>query len=535
MAVTAGLGRRSPGKVAGAGERLLGIIPGDWRWELTRLRVVRWAVRERWVTFGAQLFNLAIFVLILVAGLWGTPVGNRNLAILFVWILWWSVLMLVLLPLAGRIWCWMCPLPVLAEWLQRRLRFVTAGAQLLGLQKRWPRRLSNMWLVNGTFLLVAVLSGIITTRPLATAALLLAIIGASVAVSLVYQRRTFCRYLCPVGGFLGLYSNFAPLEVRSRNFTGVCQPHTPKECVVGSAQGYGCPWLEAPMTMERNTYCGLCFECFRACSKNNMALRLRPFGVDLLVTSRRGLDEAWKGFIMLGAAGVYAITYMGPYGWLKDWANLESPVGFAGYALGFAAFVAVAIPLVHGLFVWLGSAAAVRLPALSVAEAAGVRATEARSGSAAPPDGPGRAAATGRAASGQTAAGSGAASETTLRQAFLHYAYTLVPLGLAAWIAFSFAILLPNGSYLVSVVSDPFGWGWDLFGTAGAPWKPVWTGWLPYLQIPVILMGLGFGLDLAWKTARRLYADTRQAAWSATPVMVWLTAVAVGLLWAFTG
>lgn len=497
--------RHVPGSVAGAGERFFGIIPADWRFELTRFRAVRWFVSSRWVTFLAQLCNMAVFALILLAGVLGTPVGNRNLAIMFVWILWWSLLMLVLLPLTGRIWCWMCPLPVVAEWVQRRLHFVTTGTRMLGLQRRWPKRLSNMWLVNGVFLAVAVLSGIITTRPWATAALLGGIILLSVGVSLVYQKRTFCRYVCPVGGFLGLYSNFAPLEVRSRDYQNVCRLHNPKECVVGSAGGYGCPWLEAPMTMERNTYCGLCFECFRACSKNNMALRLRPFGADLLVTKKRGLDEAWKGFIMLGAAGIYALVYMGPFGWLKDWANLATLDGFALYASGFAAIVLLGLPAVHGLFVWTGHAAALRPASLSVARAAS------------PGNWPG--------------AGEGPA----LKQAFLHYAYTLVPLGLAAWIAFSFAILLPNGSYLLPVLSDPFGWGWNLLGTADMAWTPVLTGWLPYLQIPVMLLGLAYGLDLAWKTARRLYADRQQAALSVTPVMLWLTALTGAFIWLFVG
>lgn len=56
-----------------------------------------------------------------------------------------------------------------------------------------------------------------------------------------------------------------------------------------------------------------------------------------------------------------------------------------------------------------------------------------------------------------------------LRRLFVDYAYALIPLGLAAWIAFTLGFVLVNGSYALVVLSDPLGWGWDLFGTASTP------------------------------------------------------------------
>jgi len=55
-------------------------------------------------------------------------------------------------------------------------------------------------------------------------------------------------------------------------------------------------------------------------------------------------------------------------------------------------------------------------------------------------------------------------------------------MGLGVWIAFSLGIILPNGSYILHILSDPFSWGWNLFGTAHVPWTPVFTGLLGYLQ-----------------------------------------------------
>ena len=40
--------------------------------------------------------SFTVFYLFILSGLWGSPVGNRNIAIIFVWILWWFVLKAIL-------------------------------------------------------------------------------------------------------------------------------------------------------------------------------------------------------------------------------------------------------------------------------------------------------------------------------------------------------------------------------------------------------------------------------------------------------
>jgi hypothetical protein len=47
------------------------------------------------------------------------------------------------------------------------------------------------------------------------------------------------------------------------------------------------------------------------------------------------------------------------------------------------------------------------------------------------------------------------------------FAYTLVPIALAYQAAHYSTLLITEGQNLISLFSDPFGWGWDLFGTAG--------------------------------------------------------------------
>ena len=216
-----------------------------------------------------------MFVLAVLAGLFGTPAGNHNFGIVFVWIVWWALLMLMLVPFLGRFWCGICPIPAPGEWLQRRtLVQPRPGGRLYTLHKKWPRFLKNIWAQNFGFLGVALFSAVILTSQLVTGLVLLGFIVLSIITSVLFERRTFCRYLCPIGGFIGLYSQAAPIEVRVKD-QAVCLSYKEKTCYTGSDEGYGCPWLNFPGALEANTFCGMCTECLKTCPKDNVALYIR--------------------------------------------------------------------------------------------------------------------------------------------------------------------------------------------------------------------------------------------------------------------
>jgi polyferredoxin len=463
------------------------------RRDLTRLPGVRTALRSRWPQLVLRVIALAGFALAIVAGLTGTPVGSRNFAIVFVWIGWWALLMLVAVPLFGRGWCSVCPIPLPGEWLQQGSLLKPQGKGL-GLGKRWPNRLRNIWLQNGAFVLVALFSTVILTSPLTSALVLAAFLLVAVAASLIFERRAFCRYLCPVGGFIGLYSQVAPVELRVID-SSVCAAHTEKTCYQGSAEGYGCPWQVFPPGLVKNTYCGTCMECLRTCPHDNLAINLRPFGADLDQPTGRKLDEAFKAFIMLGSALIYSAVMLGPWGFLKSAAyNIGTPQWLL-YAGAFLTFIFLALP---GLFY-----AAVALGHLW-------------SGGGEP--------------SSQQKKGRPLWAH---KQSFIAFAYSLVPLGLAAWIAFSLSFVLANISYLWPVLSDPLGWGWNLLGTAQAAWTPYLTGATPVLQAGVLLGGLWWAARTALRTppapgARSLLPRSRVL--QALPVIAFCAAVTFGLL-----
>ncbi len=79
------------------------------------------------------------------------------------------------------------------------------------------------------------------------------------------------------------------------------------------------------------------------------------------------------------------------------------------------------------------------------------------------------------------------------------FAHTLVPIALAYAVAHYLTLIVFEGQQLIAAISDPFGLGWDLFGTADrkvdffiTAAEPVW-----YAQVAVIVTGHVLGVVLA--------------------------------------
>ncbi|TFG71652.1 MAG: 4Fe-4S binding protein [Anaerolineales bacterium] len=441
--------------------------------DLTLIPWINKVLRNRWLVFFPRAVMLAGFAFTIVVGFIGTGVGGRNFAIMFVWIAWWTVLKLVLIPFGGRSWCSICPIPVPGEWLQQRF-LVQPQGKSPGKRHSWPKKLRGSWLQLLGFAFMGLFSAFLLTKPAATSWILLFLCILAFGLSLIYDRRSFCRYLCPIGGYIGWYAQLAPIEVRARD-QAICSQHTPKTCFTGCAEGPGCPWGLVPATNQQNLDCGLCMECQRTCPYDNMAVRLRPFGHDLaVVNANRTLDRAWFGLFILACVPVYSAMMLGYWGALKTAAYSVGSTAWFTYA---AAFLLFTLGLVPGMF--------------AIAVYGGWR---------------------------------WRAKGDTFRGVFIRLAYSFAPLGLMAWIAFTISFAFGKLAYVWPVLSDPFGWGWDLFGTAH------WT-WHPYLQtitpiVQVMILGIGLHWTATWI---KRYAGFRQA----FPVLIFAltyTILALGLL-----
>lgn len=449
---------------------------------------LRWLVTRRWFQFALVFPMLLAFVFFIAAGLFGSPIGSRNISVTIVWILWWFLLITVMVPVGGRVWCLACPIPACGEWLARRsltgvVHRTAAGAQPS--RRRWPARLQGIWIQNVLFLAMCSVSTILVTRPAATAAVLAALMLGALAVHLVFDRRAFCRYVCPLNGWLSLYSMTAVTEVRAGD-PDVCRTCRQRACVRGTESAWPCPWLDIPFRLDRNNYCGLCMECVKACPNENLTVRLRPFCSDRAV---RGLDEAWMAFIMIALAISYAVTLLGPWPTVRDWANVTEVGNWTGFAIHTGAVWFTALALVPGIWylaAWLSATSAIDR---------GIHA----------------------------------------RQVFVRYAFMLVPLGLMAWVAFSIPLMMVNYTHITASLSDPLGIGWNLFGTAGQRWTPFFPAAIPYLQVPLLLAGLAAALSNGGAVAKELCGAGTRAIWSVLPHAVVCIAIALVLLRLYAG
>ncbi len=111
-------------------------------------------------------------------------------------------------------------------------------------------------------------------RPRVTAIIFLLLLLAAILTGLVYQRRTWCRYLCPLGIMAALYSMVSFIGLRPDR--RVCQDECHLlECFQSGARREGCPMFEHPASLDSNRNCNLCGECVKHCSQQSMRLRLR--------------------------------------------------------------------------------------------------------------------------------------------------------------------------------------------------------------------------------------------------------------------
>lgn len=439
--------------------------------------------------FNLALPMLGVFWFIILAGLVGTKVSGRNAGPMIVWVVWLSALILVLVPIGGRIWCTACPLPLLGEWLQRRRLSRNpaeladpSSRRLFGIRLSWPASLSNAWPRVLLFLLLGTFSTTLVALPPATSWMLLGLILLSVLLSLFPEQRLFCRYLCPINSYISLYSTTGRVMVRSvsSQTCGECQEHF---CLTGSAKGWGCPYGLCAGELHRNNDCGVCMECVKTCAYDNVAVFWRKSGWDHGIGS---YSEAWQALVMFALACLYCYINLGAWDRVRNWIDLVDKHhwgSFAVYALAVWVACLGILPVVWYLLTRLGIAIG--------------------------------------------------GSEASAGVQFRATTAALIPIGLACWIAFALATVLSMKTFVLQSLSDPFNWGWNLLGAAGSRWHIVWSPAIPWLQVACVLVGAGFSLRTlsgCWTSGT---SRTRRARFGPVPLAAFLWASAAGMIWFF--
>ena len=169
-------------------------------------------------------------------------------------------------------------------------------------------------------------------------------------MSLVWELRAFCRYVCPVASFISLYSMAGRLMVRKRN-AKVCQNCKQKPCLRGNADGWACPYGLSVAAIERNVDCGICTECFKSCPHDNVSLAWRHGAWTERFSS---YGEAWQAIVLLVLAMAYSLSVHSPWPIMRDMVNVIDKATWPEFGLYAAVLWGVALGVVPLIF-WLAT------------------------------------------------------------------------------------------------------------------------------------------------------------------------------------
>lgn len=262
------------------------------------LNQIPWLRRFLLSDWWPERFWVPMMLIFIPVTLWGFigPQGRDSSITLHLFWAWWWPFYLLLFPLIGRLWCAVCPFMIAAEWL-RNLSLWLFPRQLLPWPAQWLNRWGAWFLWTG-FVAIYLWEKLwdLPHTAYLSSWLLLTITTGAVIFSLIYERRLWCRYLCPIGGMNGMFAKLAAVELRSTQQvcgsqcstfgcykgSGATPPNfsnpLPTE---GQATG-GCPLYSHPAQLQDNRDCILCMTCLKACPNRSAHLNFRFPAVDLL-------------------------------------------------------------------------------------------------------------------------------------------------------------------------------------------------------------------------------------------------------------
>ena len=440
----------------------------DYRkWHLFKFKWVAALVKQSWFPLFVQSLSIFFFLLVITAGLIGND--KHNIGPVLTWT-WWWVLLIFLAMGFGKVFCMVCPWEGLSSMITS-LSF-TSRVKKLGFDLPWPKWGRNIFPAIIFFIILTwfELGRDITRSAMWTSILGLVMVSMAILSAIIFEKRSFCRYGCLIGRISGLYSLFAPLELRAAS-AQVCGDCHTKECYTGTETTTPCPTFLFPSKLSENSYCTLCTECVRSCPHDNLEINFRPVGTDLKNKNKFQWDESILAVVLLSLTSFHGLT-MTPH-W-NQWNGIIRAETGLGATSVLTVLMALMIVLPILLF-WVGAKIAKKL--------------------ASPTD-------------------------VTAPEIFKAFSYSLIPIALFYHLAHNCMHFFMEAQHLTPLLSDPFGWGWDLFGTAGKTYLPLLslnTIW--YLQIICVVIGHLYGVVMADRFARRLFGDTPAAFHSLVPLI----------------
>lgn len=291
---------------------------------------LRGILRSRLYPAVFQWPTLVVFGVILYETMLGPVAVHDNFGSALTWVLWWPLIPLTFF-LAGRFWCAICPFALVSDLVQK-----VAG---LGLSVPPFLKRYGIWIIDFFFLLITWgdhIWGMIES-PRGTGIVLLSLLSMVVVTGLLFERRTFCRHLCFIGGLAGNYSRAGILQLRADAET--CRTCDTQNCYRGGPDAPGCKLFQYPRALESSATCNLCGDCVKNCPHESIRVSVRPPTSELWFLRRPRFEEAFLAVVIAGVVLIQNITML-PL-WPPILNFLETGLGLANYTLAFTvAFLA---------------------------------------------------------------------------------------------------------------------------------------------------------------------------------------------------
>ncbi len=235
--------------------------------------------RYVWAYFQSKFYPIAVraFTVVLFAGVFyllffGNQDAYRNLGNILVLSIWWPSLFLFCF-FAARSWCTICPIGATSGFIQR---FASFRLPLPNFFKK-----TEMWIPAFLFVFILWIERVTDAHsfPRATGYVLLGITVGAIGMSVIFDRKVWCRYICALGNMCGIYAMASVLEVRANADVCInqCKTH---ECFKGGKVD-GCPMFRHALFLEENQSCRVCTYCVKNCPYNAVQINLRPPGEEL--------------------------------------------------------------------------------------------------------------------------------------------------------------------------------------------------------------------------------------------------------------
>lgn len=299
-------------------------------------KTIKAILKSRWFPGIIQWPVLIVFALIVFELIAGPSSAHDNFGTAGTWVLWWPLIPIIFL-LLGRFWCAICPFATVSDWIQK----------IVGNNRPVPKFLKKygIWLIDIFFILITWADHTfgIVENPRGSGVLLLLIITGVIASGAFFERRTWCRYLCFLGGLSGNYARSGSLDLRAT--PEKCAKCTTQSCFKGDGKVAGCPMFEFPRTMDSMARCNLCANCIKTCPNDSIQLSTRVPSKGLWFIRKPKFEESFLAIIIMGIVFVQNITMLEVWGEML--ASLENFVGTNNYFVTFTItfIIAMAIPV----------------------------------------------------------------------------------------------------------------------------------------------------------------------------------------------